>query len=163
MRQLLIASLALLLSLSALATQALKPYYFSADTVTYQSKQHRVIYVGHVKVNQGTTHLTGDKLTVYLTPANQIIKFIDIGTPATYVGKNKTQANLVHAHAKTITYEARKKLLLLDKNAFVKQNYNTIHAGHIIYDRKTGVIHTRGGKRQPITHIILQPTTMKSH
>jgi len=131
-----------------------KPYYFVADRVTYVSKVHTITYAGHVKVDQGNTHITGHQLILDLTANNKIIRMIDTGHPATYTTQLNNHPGLVHAKARKITYNQRQQMVYLDGHAYVNQNHNTIRAAHIRYDKKNGVIHTRGTP----THIVVMPT-----
>ena len=80
------------------------PYYFVADSVTYLSKAHRITYKGHVNVDQGATHITGDTLILNLNTANKIVKMIDCGHPATYTTKLPNKPGLIHAKADIIKW-----------------------------------------------------------
>lgn len=156
----LLACLCIPLSLFATTSQKnhnQAPYYFVADTVTYLSKTHKLTYQGHVKVDQGLTHITGDHLTLLLTTNNKIIEMVDNGHPATYTTQLVSKPGIIHAKADTITYKAQQQLVYLDGHASVEQNHNTIHAAHIYYDKKNGVIHTRGDHHHQVTHITVMP------
>lgn len=144
--------------LLAHTTKSAAPYYFVADSVTYLSKAHSITYTGHVKVDQGQTHITGDQLSLYLTTTNKIIKMIDRGHPATYITQLPKKPGLVHARATRITYDQLNQMVYLDGNAVVEQNHNTIRAPHIRYDKKRGIIHTNGSKNHMATHITVMPT-----
>ena len=160
-------NLTTLLTLSLMSTfvfahskkQNATPYYFVADSVTYLTKTHNITYKGHVKVDQGPTHITGDKLTLDLTAANKIIKMIDRGHPATYTTKLPKKPGLVHAKADKITYDQLSQMVYLDGHAWVDQNHNTIRATHIRYDKKNGVIHTNGSRQHTATHITVMPSS----
>lgn len=145
------------LSVSCCAKPAVAPYYFVADHVTYLSKARTITYTGHVKVDQGTTHITGDKLILTLAANNKIVAMRDTGHPATYTTQLKNRPGLVHAKADQITYQQLTQMVYLDGNAYVDQNHNTIRAAHIRYDKKNGVIHTHGSPQHMATHITVMP------
>lgn len=133
------------------------PYYFVSDSMTYRSKAHTITYIGHVKVDQGQTHITGDKLTLQLNTDNKIMRMIDSGTPAVYTGQSQNHPGVVTAKADNITYDQLHQLVYLDGHASVDQNHNTIRASHIRYDKKDGVIHTHGSPQHSATHITVMP------
>ncbi len=142
---------------SAKTKPPVEPYYFVADSVTYLSKAHSITYTGHVKVDQGSTHITGHQLILELTASNKIIKMIDTGQPATYTTQLAKHPGIVYAKADTITYEQLKQMVYLDGHAFVDQNHNTIRAAHIRYDKQNGVIYTHGTPQHMATHITVMP------
>lgn len=133
------------------------PYSFSSDSLTYDNKAHTLTYTGHVKIDQETTHISGDKLIIYLTAHNKMTLAVDTGHPATYTSASKTIANKLKATASTITYNPNKQLIYLDGHAFVTQNHNTISASHIIYDKARNIVYTHHSTEQPLTHIIVMP------
>lgn len=145
-------------SLAKTAKQDTTPYYFVADSVTYLSKAHTITYTGHVKVDQGDTHITGDKLVLDLTAGNKVVRMIDTGHPATYTTQLKNRPGIVHAKADKITYNQTQQMVYLDGHATVDQNHNTIRAEHIRYDKKNGVIHTHGTPQHSATHIVVMPS-----
>lgn len=133
------------------------PYYFSSDTLIYNSKAHTLILNGHVTIDQIATHITGTHLIAYLTPNNKLISAIDSGHPATYTSFDKTKATTLNAKANMITYNPTTQFIYLDGHAAVDQNHNTISASHIIYDKTHNIIHTRHSQKEHLTHIILMP------
>ncbi len=137
------------------------PYYFVADTATYLSKAHQIAYEGHVKVDQGKTHLTGDKLVIHLTADNKVKSMIDSGNPATYLTNDPHHSGMIHAKANKITYNQQTDTVSLDGNAFVKQHGNSIKAAHITYNKTTGTLHTHGTKVEQTTHITVMPQKPK--
>lgn len=133
------------------------PYYFSSNTLIYNSKAHTLVLNGHVTIDQIATHITGTHLIAYLTPNNKLISAIDSGHPATYTSLDKTNASTLNAKANKITYNPTTQFIYLDGNATVDQNHNTISASHIVYDKAHDIIHTRHSKKDPLTHITLIP------
>ncbi len=140
------------------ATPAI-PYYFVADSVVYLSKAHKIIYTGHVKIDQGQTHITGDQLILNLTTDNKITQMVDTGRPATYTTVLAGHPGVLYARANRITYQQQQQIVYLDGNAFVDQNHNTIRAEHIRYDKQDGIVHTHGSPQNSSTYIVVQPNT----
>lgn len=162
-RHLCIASI-LFLICNADANNKLKstePYYFVADTVTYLSKEHQIKYEGHVQVDQGKTHLTGDKLVIYLTKDNKVKRMVDSGSPATYLANDPHHPGMIHAKADIITYDQQSDNVSLDGNASARQHGNSIKAAHITYNKRIGTLRTHGSKAQQTTHITVIPQSKK--
>ncbi len=135
------------------------PVYFVADSVTYSTKEHKIVYTGHVKVDQENTHITGNELTLLLTATNQVITMIDIGTPATYVTTQDNHPGVIHAQADRIVDDRVKKIVTLTGHASVEQNHNVITAALITYNQETGTVYTHGDEKDRMTHITVMPTT----
>jgi lipopolysaccharide transport protein LptA len=148
-----------IMTLCCFAKPTAQPYYFVADHVTYLSKAHTITYTGHVKVDQGLTHITGDKLILKLTANNKVTEMIDVGDPATYTTQIAKRPGVVHAKANKITYKELTQMVYLDGHAYVDQNHNTIRAAHIRYNKKDGVIHTYGTPHHMATHITVMPSS----
>ncbi len=144
----------ILLCVKAIST----PVYFVADSVIYSTKEHKIIYTGHVKVDQGNTHITGDELTLLLTATNQVITMIDIGKPATYSTIQENHPGVIHTHADRIVDDRIKKIVTLTGHASVEQNHNTISAAVITYNQETGTVYTHGDDKDQMTHITVMPT-----
>lgn len=164
----LVPLIALCLSPTAMATSHAPkkpPYYFVSDSLVYQAKKHTITYIGHVKVDQGPTHLTGDKLVIDLTPTNQMKTLVDTGHPATYTTITQNHPGVIHAKADKITYHQITQMIYLDGHADVTKNNNRIRSPHITYDKTRGIVHTRGGpKKTQRTHIVVMPQeTHTSH
>lgn len=133
------------------------PYYFVSDALTYNSKSHTLTYTGHVKIDHGTTHLTGDKVILYTTTKNKLKEILAFGHPATYNGISQKDKRKVSANARKLIDMNIAQMIYLDGHAHLLRNRNTISAAHIIYDKNKDIAHTRGDHTQRQTHIVVMP------
>ncbi|MGB6977378.1 MAG: lipopolysaccharide transport periplasmic protein LptA [Gammaproteobacteria bacterium] len=134
-----------------------KPTYIEADQVQYEQKTGTTVYIGHVKFDQGTSHLLADRLTVYKDPrSSKIQKMIAQGNLAQYTTLPKEGSNVLHASAKTIQYDPINNVVLLLGDALVTQEGNSFRGQHIEYNvTKQTVISAPSPNSK--TTIVIQP------
>jgi lipopolysaccharide export system protein LptA len=134
-----------------------KPTYIQADQVQYQQKTGATIYRGHVKFDQGTSHLLADLLTIYKDPrSSKIQKMIAQGNLAQYSTLPKEGGKVMHASAKTIQYDPVNNVVLLLGDALITQEGNSFRGQHIEYNViKQTVISAPSPNSK--TTIIIQP------
>lgn len=141
----------------ALSSDSKLPMNISSDTVDFNSKTGITIFTGDVNMDQGTTHLKADKVTVYRHPDGEIQKIIAIGLPAHYRTLPKENDDTMDAYGNTIEYYPDKEQAVILGNGLVQQGKNTFTSPHIIYDLAKETVISRstssGGKSQ----LILQP------
>ncbi|HVV68781.1 MAG TPA: lipopolysaccharide transport periplasmic protein LptA [Gammaproteobacteria bacterium] len=120
----------------ALSTDRDQPAHFIADKFQTNQKTGITIFTGHVQMDQGTTHLTADKVTVYNGEHGRINKAIAVGAPAHYstLPDNEKKNRMMDAYGKTIEYypQLRKAVILGD--GIVIQGPNRLNGEHIIYE-----------------------------
>src|SRR6186997_230282 len=80
--------------------------YIEADSTIYNYKTRVNLFTGHVKIDQGSTHMTADKLMTKSNLHHQMQEAIAYGleTPAHYWTTPKTGEPEIHAHAKIIKF-----------------------------------------------------------
>lgn len=136
------------------------PATFDSDQLDYNQKTRVTIFTGHVKMDQGTTHLFADKVTLYSDKDNKITKLIAIGKQAHYSTLPEGQTKVLDAFADTIEYYPPEKKAILIGNAFVDQPPNQLRGSHIIYDMiKQQVLSLPANPGQQ-TVVILQPNDL---
>lgn len=144
-----------------LSSDEKKPAHFEADDVNLNHKTGLTVFTGHVKVDQGTTHLIADKLTVYKGPEGKVTKVIAVGQLARYTTLPDKQKKVMDAFAKTIEYYPKEKKAVLLGQGTITQGSNTFKGEHIIYDlaqQTVTSLPTAGSK----SVLILQPQDMPS-
>ena len=126
------------------------------------------IYNGNVTLQQGTTHLLADKLTVLTNKQNQLQQITAIGNPAQYRTLPQPNKPEFHADANIIEYYPQKNLIVLIGNAQAYQNRNVYKGPRIEYNtieqtvtspesamgRTTIIIE----QKQPIANAIIKDT-----
>lgn len=136
-----------------------KTLELSADSADLNQQTHRGEFIGHVKLDQGSSHLRAAKA---ITEGDQLNKL----TLAIANGDEKDQAHYwtltapdkppLHAYADMIRYYPSRHLIELVGNARVLQGDNSFAAPKISYDTlKQHVLSQSDGKAR--TTIIIHP------
>ncbi len=138
----LVQAAACLLATSSAWVQALpgdknQSLRISADRQEIDLKQGVVVYIGDVKLVQGTLEITGDKIRVRKDKDSQEESFTAEGNPAHYQQQPEAGEPVIHAEASTIHYNVKTEQLVLDKNVSIEQNGAVTKAGHVDYDIKS--------------------------
>lgn len=124
------------------------PIEVTADQLLAQDKKGQSVYSGRVEIVQGTTTIKGDKVTLE-HPERQFNKAIILGKPATFKRFIEEDQQWVNGHADKITYQADKKTVLLEGNAFVNQEgQNSISGPKIFYDMTEKTLSATGNKKE---------------
>ncbi|MCK5122040.1 MAG: lipopolysaccharide transport periplasmic protein LptA [Methylococcales bacterium] len=123
----------------ALESDSEQPVYIDSNTASYNNKTGTSIYTGDVVTDQGSLHITSDKLVVY-TQDGAIDKMVFTGKPAKFkqlpgVGKEE-----IHGEGLTGEYYPDENKLILIEEAVVSQGNNRSASRLIIYDSKNSLI-----------------------
>ena len=147
--------LAGLLTLSAALAQALpsdknEALHISADKQEVNLKLGEVVYIGDVKLVQGTLEITSQKLTVH-KDKNQAEESVTAeGSPAHYKQQPEAGKPVIHAEAGNIFYNFKTEQLALNKNVSIEQNGSTSKADHVDYDIKSQTAKFSGGRVETV-------------
>lgn len=120
------------------------------------------VFIGNVKVDHGSTHLTSDKLTTYSNQKNQLIKAVAESTSnelAIYTTLTAANKPPLIAMAKVIQYFPQQHYVILQGQAYVKQGTDTISGPHLEYDiaKQILVTKTLNNGTAGRTQIVVQP------
>jgi lipopolysaccharide transport protein LptA len=143
--------LSLLAGLPCIATAApvtQDELHINADSFDLNRQAGVTTFVGHVRLDQGATHLVADKLEIKSTN-NQVTKTTAFGdlahywtTPTANPKKTATTAQKqpanINAVAKTIEYYPQTRKIFLIGKASATQDNNTIKSPRIEYDVDSG-------------------------
>ena len=118
----------------ALPTDMHQKLHILADAGSYNYKTGVNIYEGHVKVDQGASHLTADKLITKSNPKHEIQEATAYGLLALahYWTIPKLGEAEIHAHAEIIRFFPIRDNLTLEKQVFVTQGENNFR-GELVY------------------------------
>lgn len=113
-----------------------------ADSGTYNFKTGVDIYEGHVKVDQGSTHLTADKLITKKNKQHKIREAIAYGYQelAHYWTTPKPSDPIIHAHGKIIKYYPLESNVSLEQDVHLVQGENSFKGELIHYNSKDQTI-----------------------
>ncbi len=144
----------------ALPSDANQIAYFNADTISLNQQQGTTIYGGHVHMQQGSTSLSADKVTVYKNKSGVTYQIIAIGNPAYYSSVPEDKAAPINASGRTIVYYPLKKIAVIWWDGYVVQGKNSLKGEHIVYDiikRILSAYPISSGQNQK-SLIVLEPT-----
>lgn len=118
----------------SLSTDKDQPIEVEADEVELDDKNDFSIYRGNVIVRQGSIHMTGEVMTVYSKDGDELDYLIIEGAPATY--RQLPDNSSVHdqARAMRMEYHETKNLVVLIRDAWVKQEASTLAGERIEYN-----------------------------
>ena len=118
----------------SLSTDKDQPIEVEADEAELDDKNDVSVYRGNVIVRQGSIHMTGDVMTVYSKGGDELDYIIIEGSPATYEQLPDNSNVRDQAQAKRMEYYELKNLVVLIKDAQVKQDTSTLAGERIEYN-----------------------------
>ena len=116
--------------------------FIVADSTVYNYKTRINVFTGHVKIDQGSTHITADKLITKSNAAHQIEEALAYGleTLAHYWTTPKTNEPEIHARAKIIKFYPIDSNIILEQQVFMTQADNSFQGQMILYNTITQTI-----------------------
>ena len=135
-----------------------KPFNIVADSSIFNYKTGIDTYEGNVKVDQGTSHLTADRLVTQKNKQHKMISAIAIGIHklAEYSTVPKVGDPILIAKAKIITFYPPTATVVLEQDVLVTQKENSFHGPRIIYNIKDQVVTAPASKEGRAT-ITIEP------
>ena len=110
--------------------------YIVADTTVYNYKAGINTFEGHVKVDQGSTHIVADRLVTKANAQHKIEEAIAYGNtdPAHFWTTPQANELPLHAYAKIIRFYPLVSNVTLEQSVTVKQGDNRFHGELIHYN-----------------------------
>jgi len=138
----LILTLLFTLPAYALPNDTLQKLYITADFSSYNSKTSTTLFVGNVNVNQGTTHLTADRLTTKSNSQHKMEEVIAYGSKdqAHYWTTRIPEELPTHAKANLIKFYPLQSLVKLEGNVILTQGENSFQGPFILYNMQDQVV-----------------------
>lgn len=149
--------------LYALPDDNKQPLLVRADTADLNQAKHLGIYQGHVKIDQGSTHIRSAKTTTVGNAQNKLIMATfegDSNKQAHYWTRQTADKPIFHAYADKIYYCPEQFKIILSGHARALQEKNQITASTICYNTKTQQVTTSFQGEQ--TKIIVQSESLRS-
>ncbi len=124
------------LAARALESDSKEKLHIFAESGTYNYKTGVNVYEGNIKIDQGTTHLTADRLITKSNAQHKIQEAIAYGlqTLAHYWTLPKIGDPEVHAHAKIIKFYPLESNVTLEQDVHVTQGENSFQGELIHYN-----------------------------
>ena len=118
----------------SLSTDKDQPIEVEADEAELDDMNDVSIYRGNVVVRQGSIHMTGEVMTVYSKGGDELDYIIIEGSPATYKQLPDNSSVYDQAKAMRMEYHETKNLVILIRDAWVKQDTSTLVGERIEYN-----------------------------
>ena len=136
----------------------------SADSADLNNQTGVGVYTGNVTIDQGTTHIKGDKVTSY-SENNKVIKVIIEGNnhaQARYETALEVNKPPLIATANTIEFFPPKNYAILLGKAYVQQGENSIAGEHLEYDVSNRILKSlnTSSDKTVRTHIVIDPKNL---
>jgi len=134
-----------------------------SDGSTFNYKTGTNIYEGHVKIDQGTTHLTADRVVTINNDKHKMEQAIAYGLTdlAEYTTRPKPGDPLLHAKAKIIKFYPARSMVYLEGDVIVTQGKNSFQGPTLVYNMKEQIVTAPPSKTGRAT-IIIEPGQLKS-
>ncbi len=149
---------------SALPSDRNKPIEIESNTADIDNNKGISIYLGDVVMTQGSTRITGDKITIY-SVNQEVNKVVAEGKKerAYYEEQQANKKGLMQAWGHTIDYSIKGDKVHLLKNAQLKQQGDVFKGERIDYDLKLQTVNATGDKQKGRVQMVIQPKTEKSN
>jgi lipopolysaccharide export system protein LptA len=150
------------LSVRALPEDCDQKLNIAANSSIFNYKTGMDTYEGNVKVRQGTTRLTADRLVTQKNNHHKIVSAVAIGINqlAEYTTEPKKGDPVLHAKAKIIKFYPITSIVILEQEVVVTQQENSFHGPLIIYNMKDQVVTAPASKNGRAT-IVIEPEQLK--
>lgn len=147
----------------ALPNDSEQPLHIVANSTTFNYKTGVDIYEGDVKADQGTTHLTADRLVTEKDDHHKIVSVIAYGVQksAEFTTLPTKSDQLMHANARVIKFYPVTSVVVLEENVIVTQGKNSFHGPHIIYNMKDQIVSAPASKNGRAS-IVIEPNKQTS-
>src|SRR5579872_4726259 len=151
------------ISLFALQGDDQQIMHIISDGSTFNYKTGMNVYEGHVKIDQGTTHLTADRVVTTKNNNHKMEQAIAYGLTqlAEYTTIPKPGDAVLHAKAKVIKFYPAKSIVFLEGDVVVTQGKNSFAGPVIVYNVKDQIVTAPPSKTGRAT-IIIEPSQLKS-
>jgi lipopolysaccharide export system protein LptA len=151
------------ITLLALDSDDQQIMHINSDGSTFNYKTGVNIYEGHVKIDQGTTHLTADRLVTTNNSKHKMEEAVAYGLTqlAEYTTQPKPGDAILHAKAKVIKFYPAKSVVFLEGDVIVTQGKNSFAGPVIVYNIKDQIV-TAPPSKTGRASIIIEPGQLKS-
>lgn len=159
LRAMALGCLALLYGGLALADGRTLPIHIQADSAVFNDQTGISVYSGHVRIAQGETVITADKVTVH-APNRRVERLEAEGTPVHLrsVGKDGRELN---AEARRMRYFVRERRAELLEQARLWQGEDEFRGNRIVYDLARETLDAAGSGQGSRVEVILSPQTQE--
>lgn len=140
-----------------------KPVHITADSSIFDYKTGTNTYEGNVKVDQGSTHLTADRVVTKTNSHHKMQEAVAYGLKqlADYSTLPKPGDALFHAKARVIKFLPIDSTVILETDVTVTQGENSFQGPMIIYNMKNQTVSAPASESGRAT-IVIEPNKLKA-
>ena len=134
-----------------------QPIEIEADAAKQDQNKGITTYTGNVKMDQGSIHITADKVVIY-SSEKKVNRIIATGSPAHFQQRPALNKEVIIARGNNLKYEVVKDKLTITENAQVEQDGSIVTGDIINYDIHLALV--EAGRRESTNSrvkMILQP------
>ncbi len=124
---------------AALESDKDQPLYIEADSVELDDRSGISTYSGNVELNQGTIHMTADKVII-TQKEGDTDHVVAEGNPVTFQQKTSEKKGVVKAQSKRAEYDLNSDTIFLIEEAVVTQDGDVFKNDRITYNRSSEVV-----------------------
>ena len=132
-----------IVSVHALPDDREQPIHISSNSATRDEKTGITVYSGQVTLDQGTLHLTAEKLIIKTTEG-EVAEIVAEGNPAKYQQQPQINEPEVYAEGKKIIYQVAQEELFIKNQASLKRQGSLITSNEIHYNVSTAIARAIG-------------------
>lgn len=152
-----------LLTLAATSGHALpndreQPVAVAADNATFNEKTGVATYTGNIEIRQGSLLIKADQIVATTDKEGKILSVIATGKPAHFQQQPALDKGMATAEAEEITYQAREGLIVLKRNATLKQDASSFKSNEISYSLDKGEIEAKGNSKNRVQLVFPPPS-----
>ncbi|MGR6873504.1 lipopolysaccharide transport periplasmic protein LptA [Pseudomonas sp. HK3] len=152
-------TLALLLSslnCFALPGDSEQEIHIASDSASLDKIKGEIIYVGNVKMQQGSLNIEAEKIVLFRTTEG-LQKIVAKGTPARYEQTLNANEGKTLAYGETIIYNTKIDQLTLLNNAGLEKQGNIFSGEKIVYLIKEQRVKAESQEQENRIHMVIQP------
>ena len=141
----------------ALESDSDQPITIDSNTATYDDATATSVYIGNVISDQGSIHVTSDKLVVYFVDGDAE-KLVFTGNKAKFKQTPNLGEKDITGEALTGEFYPKKDLLILIDDATVWKDNGTYSSNFIEYNIKTSLV--KAGEKASDSkrvHVVIEP------
>jgi lipopolysaccharide export system protein LptA len=137
----------LILSLSgqaqALSTDRDQPVQIEADQANIDDIKRITVYLGNVKVTQGSMEVQADKVTLNYDTDKNVELIIAEGKPVKFKQRPDNRDQDIQAFAQRVEYHVKNQILNLSANAEIRQGQDSFKGDKMVYDVQRSTLNAR--------------------
>jgi lipopolysaccharide export system protein LptA len=118
-----------------------EPVRLEADQAQLNNATGESVYTGDVRLTQGKTVITGDRLELYTTDDGAIERAVVTGEPATYKGQPEKKKTIVRGEApRMIYYAGSDERIRMTEGAVLWQGKDRLEGETVVYRVKEDTV-----------------------